>query len=662
MPHQDGLNVQASRLAPIVLAVVFSLNGTRAAAQSDSELLDLELEALLELPVSVASARPEALRETPVVVSRIDADEARRYGLRTLAEWLSLLPGVVVQDSAIGTEAVMVRGLVEGFNQKVLFLLDGVPYWQPSHGDIPLSAIPLELIQHVELVRGPGGILFGTNATAGVINVVTRRDRSRQAAVSAGSHGNWRTEGYWHPSEGPLTGLTFAVSASEGPEYEGAFTARPVLPTFPPGTPRDGRVARDKRQLSAFVSWRNETTGVRWHGFESESEGLAAAATILNASRLQYRGQQLVGDHVLTLSSKGQLRAVVDLTQFSLSIPTDRQINGLVDATQTFAGNAGDNQRIRSGLHWQYALRNESFLQAGFEREVRRHGEYFVIERPSGNVLAQQMAAGSTGESAFYAQADVSHGDWRAVLGARHVQSNAFDNATLPRGSILWQVSPNQTWRLVFAKGYNTPTPIQRFVQVAPNALRGNPHLDAETIGNLELAWSWQGAGQSLTVTGYRLDADHAIRRIRPPGTSTVTFINLSAFQRHGIETEWRLQRDGWQAYASAHWQREGRSNNDEFSLFSPRWQTSIGGSYLRGAHQWGASLRHIGRRAAADAINLLALQYRYSVGAWELEANIANALGDDQQHADVQDLVGDRLVPSGPSSPMATLGLRWRF
>ena len=202
---------------PLALAIALGVAGPATALQAEGELLDLELEALLEVPVSVASARAEALRDTPVLVSRIDAEEARGYGLRTLAEWLSLLPGVLVQDTAIGTEAVMVRGLVEGFNQKVLFLLDGVPYWQSSHGDVPLSAIPVELVQHVELVRGPGGILFGTNATGGVINVVTRRDADRRIALGAGSHSRWRGEAYGHHDFARAGGLTMALSASAGP-------------------------------------------------------------------------------------------------------------------------------------------------------------------------------------------------------------------------------------------------------------------------------------------------------------------------------------------------------------------------------------------------------------------------------------------------------------
>lgn len=650
-------------LAASIAASVILSPAVRAKEQPRNfeELLELDLEALLDVKVTVASARPEAVRNTPVVVSRLNAEEARRYGLRTLAEWLSLLPGVVVQETAIGTQAVMMRGLVEGFNQKVLFLLDGVPYWQPSHGDIPLAAIPLELIAHVEVVRGPGGVLFGTNATAGVINVVTRRENDGIALLELGDRSRWRGEGYWHRGDNGR-GLTLAVSASDGPEYLGTFTARPVPPSFPADTPREGEVPRNQRQASAFVAWRGANGSLRWHGFESDTRGLAAAATLLNTSHLRYRGQQLAGDYLWTITPRQEVRAVLDWTQYSLSIPTDLQINGITNTLQTFRGNDGDNRRVRSTLNWQWEIADERYLQAGLEREVRHHGDYFVIERDTGRMLGQQMANGSTGESAAYAQADLRWGDWRTVFGLRQVDSDAFGSATLPRGALIWQPSAEHTWRLGWAEGYNTPTPIQRYIRVAPDALVGNPALNAESIRNIELGWSWQQDEQAISITAYRMAADNAIRRIRPVGSGTVTFINVPRFNRHGVEAEWRVQRGDWNAYATVHWQREGDSDLDEFSRFAPRWQSSIGLSHNLGNHQLGGSLRHIGERAAASPINLLALHYRYDADAWAFEAALDNVLGDSVRHADVLDLVEAREVAGAPASTGVRLGWRWRF
>ncbi|GAB3731818.1 TonB-dependent receptor [Silanimonas algicola] len=657
--------MRAAFAKPVALALglgsLVAIDARAAPPQAQGDLLDLELEALLEIPVTVASARAEELRDTPVVVSRIDAAEARRYGLRTLSEWLSLLPGVLVHDTAIGTEAVMVRGLAEGFNQKVLFLLDGVPYWQPSHGDFPLSAIPIALVQHVELVRGPGGVLFGTNASGGVINVVTRRDPARQVAIEAGHLGRWRGEAYWHEDLAAAGGLSLAASASEGPDYAGRFTRRPVPGGFPPGTPPDGDVPRGTRQTSAFIAWRGDAGSLRWHGFESASEGLAAAASLLNTSRLRYRGQQLVAERRLAIGDAHRLQGIVDATRYTLAIPTDRQLAGVTDGLQAFADD-DDNRRLRAGLHWQSTLGADRYLQAGVEREVRSHGEYQLRDRGTGAVLAVQLPEASSGESAAYVQGDLRLGDWRTVLGLRRVDSDVFGTATLPRSSLLWQASPSQNWRLVYAEGYNAPTPIQRLLRVPPNAVQGNPGLQAEGVRNLELAWTWQGDGQSWALTAYRMETDKAIRRVLLAGSTTVGFVNLPPFRRHGAEAEWRARGAGWEMYASAHWQREGDSDADPFARLAPRWQASVGASRTIGAHQWGASLRLVGRRAAADASVLANLHYRFDTPRWYLELGADNLLGDDRALPDILDFDPTRRVAGGPEGPGATLGLGWRF
>ncbi|WP_028770878.1 TonB-dependent receptor [Silanimonas lenta] len=631
-------------------------------AQDTRALLDLELEALLELRVSVASGRSEALRETPVLVSRLDAAEARAYGLQTLAEWLSLLPGVVVQESAIGTQAVMVRGLVEGFNQKVLFLLDGVPYWQPSHGDSPLPAIPLAAIERIELVRGPGGVLFGTNATGGVINIVTRRDEGGEAWLQGGGRGRWRAEGHWRQALGTGQSLQLAVSASEDPRYAGLFTARPRPPGFPPDTPEDGRVPRGGGQRSALVAWQAPGFTLRWHGFEREARGLAAAASLLNRSTLHYEGQQLAASHERTFGERHMLALHADWTRFTLAIPTARQLGGTIDGLQTFADDGRGNTRLRSGLAWQWQLGEAHFLQAGLERERRNTAEYQLRDAASGALLAVQLPAESRYETAGWLQFDGRFGDWRAVLGLRHVDSEVFGQRWLPRGSLLWQASERQSWRLVFSEGYNAPTPLQRNVAIPPDALRGNPELRPEAVRNLELAWSWQGEGQALVLSAYRLRIDQAIQRQRLGGGSTVGFANLPAFERHGIEGEWRRRRAGWQQYASLHWQREGDSGADAFARVAPRWQASLGLAYRQGPHHWGGALRYVGRRAAAGPMALLSLQYRFERPAFWLELGIDNALGDAGRHPDVLDLDPRREVAGLPPSPGTLFGLGWRF
>jgi hypothetical protein len=181
-----------------------------------------------------------------------------------------------------------------------------------------------------------------------------------------------------------------------------------------------------------------------------------------------------------------------DWTRFTLAIPTARQLGGTTDGLQTFADDGRGNTRLRSGLAWQWQLGEAHFLQAGLERERRNTAEYQLRDAASGALLAVQLPAESRYETAGWLQFDGRFGDWRAVLGLRHVDSEVFGQRWLPRGSLLWQASERQSWRLVFSEGYNAPTPLQRNVAIPPDALRGNPELRPEAVRNL----GWPGAGR----------------------------------------------------------------------------------------------------------------------------------------------------------------------
>lgn len=370
-----------------------------SAAEPERSPFDLTFEQLLD-EIVVASARPEAAAETPVIVSRIDAAQARALGADTLADWLGLLPGVIVQRSAIGVESVTVRGLVEGFNQKVLFLLDGVPYWSPTHADFPLQAIPVALVDRIEMIRGPGAVLYGTNATAGVINVVTRVDGPSSIALSAGTQHRSRAEAFLRGDAGGGSWIA-ALSRSDGAGYDGAFTARPVPAAFPPGTPANGDAPRDQHQRSVFARYRSPSLDLRWHAFESDSDGLAGAASLLNRSTLTYRGQQ-VAAHYRVEFARQSLALYADYTRYGITIPTANAFLGIEDGVQRFVRGGRDNDRMRGGAHWQYRLADEGWLQIGAERENRSSGEY-QLRRLDGSVAAIQMPRDGLQEQAVWA-------------------------------------------------------------------------------------------------------------------------------------------------------------------------------------------------------------------------------------------------------------------
>jgi len=151
---------------------------------------------------------------------------------------------------------VFIRGLGETSNQKVLFLLDGVPYWMPDISEIPLLGIPIESISHVEVIRGPGAVYYGSNASGGVINVVTRKTAGNVAALTLGSNHFRNASAYFHTDINHQSSASFAFEAQREDGYEGGFTGVPNSPLVPGAPTSDGEITRSKEMTSFLGRYR----------------------------------------------------------------------------------------------------------------------------------------------------------------------------------------------------------------------------------------------------------------------------------------------------------------------------------------------------------------------------------------------------------------------
>lgn len=138
--------------------------------------------------VTSASRTPVEARTAPAVVQVITAEELERLGVQTLSQALATLASVYVSTQTNSRESVWVRGQRNRYNDKILLLVDGVPWRDPVYEHAPVDEyLPLTNVARVEVVRGPGSALYGTNAYAGVIQVITKTPSEKPAfRVSAG--------------------------------------------------------------------------------------------------------------------------------------------------------------------------------------------------------------------------------------------------------------------------------------------------------------------------------------------------------------------------------------------------------------------------------------------------------------------------------------------
>jgi iron complex outermembrane receptor protein len=172
-----------------------SLASAQEAPNPFDEPDESELFRLDERLVTVASRYAQSVRKAPSIVTLLTADDLRAGGFRTVSEALRTLPGLYLWTSPEGRDLAAIRGIISPDNNKLLVLVDGVPFYDGlyTHGFIG-DPLPISAIKQIEVIKGPGSAIYGTNAFAGVVNIVTFDGRDLDGArvrLMAGSGNRW---------------------------------------------------------------------------------------------------------------------------------------------------------------------------------------------------------------------------------------------------------------------------------------------------------------------------------------------------------------------------------------------------------------------------------------------------------------------------------------
>ena len=157
------------------------------------ELAEMSLEDLGRIEVTTASKKPEALLDAPAIMLVLTESDIHAYGDRSLVEVLDRTTSVFFMGNQENLQgALTMRGdATLGANNHILVLINGRPIQESTHGGMVhpfLRAFPLASVKQIEIIRGPGSVLYGTNAYVGVINVITKVwESSGQAGISYGA-------------------------------------------------------------------------------------------------------------------------------------------------------------------------------------------------------------------------------------------------------------------------------------------------------------------------------------------------------------------------------------------------------------------------------------------------------------------------------------------
>ncbi|MGA7218323.1 MAG: TonB-dependent receptor plug domain-containing protein [Candidatus Sulfotelmatobacter sp.] len=179
-----------------LLLVVGLVKECRADGLSDEQepkgLKQLSLEQLGDTEVMTVSKQPVKIARTPAAIYVLTQDDIQRSGATSIPEALRLVPGVEVSRIDSNTWAVGVRGFESSLSRSVLVLIDGRSVYTPLYAGVywDVQDTLLKDIDRIEVIRGPGGTIWGPNAVNGVINIITKNAKDTQGAMVSAGGGN----------------------------------------------------------------------------------------------------------------------------------------------------------------------------------------------------------------------------------------------------------------------------------------------------------------------------------------------------------------------------------------------------------------------------------------------------------------------------------------
>ena len=177
----------------VVALSLFSFNFALASKSDfDNILFDLTLDELMKLTITGSTLHPELITTVPAAVTVYSHEQINRMGVDYLHELIAMVPGHQVRRGESGGISYTYSARdpsSTSFARKIVLLIDGRLINDPNSGasNYTLKLIPVEFIERVEFVRGPGSVIHGANAFTSVINITSRKDQNK-LSVGLGSN------------------------------------------------------------------------------------------------------------------------------------------------------------------------------------------------------------------------------------------------------------------------------------------------------------------------------------------------------------------------------------------------------------------------------------------------------------------------------------------
>jgi iron complex outermembrane receptor protein len=559
------------------------------AATAPSELTELSLEELMNVEVTSVSKKTERLSDAAAAVYVITREDIRRSGYTSIPEILRLAPNLQVARVDSSQYAITARGFNSTTANKLLVLIDGRSVYTPLFSGVFWDAqdTMIEDIERIEVISGPGGTLWGSNAVNGVINIITRRSQDTTGAL---------------------------VSLGEGTEERGAGV-------------RYGAKLGENATLRAYGKGFDRDNTVRGNG--------TGVQDAWKKAQVGFRADWGRGSDALTLQGDGYTGTIAQvgdnksisganlLARWNRTLQDGSalQVLGYFDRTRrVFPGTFGE-------LLDTYDIEAQHRFQLGAVHDIVWGGGYRLMHDAVTNsavlaflpnVKVLRLANG------FVQDSIALHERLKLTLGVK-LESNSYTGLEVqPNARLAWKFRDDALLWSAVSRVVRTPSRLDRdfFVPASGALFAGGPDFKSEKLIAYEIGYRQNPAPYaSFSIsTFYNIYDDLRSIELGPGGAMPFTFTNQMEGHTYGVET-WGSYRvlDWWRLSAGYNYLKENLGfkagsrdtniaalGNDPAHQFSARSAMNLANNL-----EWDAGLRVIGALGSPDVPKYVTLDTR---------------------------------------------------
>jgi outer membrane receptor for ferrienterochelin and colicins len=477
-----------------LLILLLSIAGVRASAQqtvpSDTtDIYTLSLEELMRMTVTSSTKTEVSLQRAPSVVRLFTREDIRQMGFQTLREVLDQIPGFEIQEYRAGHQLTWVRGVQARYNNKVLLLIDGVPIRDSYYGNFNVDEmIPIEIVERVEIINGPGSVLYGTNSFAGVVSITTKRD-GKSVSVDGGTFNS------------------YSVNAQYG--AKGFFANANVYRTdgFSPDFNSDGKVRQhDQSATSQSFMASYNVKGLHLTGSFTDYKYPYKYRDSKGDYDFHRRPMYGAASYDLTLGAHSELKLRAFYSQYDFDIDKVKYVNATSDEVKEIS-----SELLNSSLYGadaEYYLTKGKHSVVGGISVLSDHAQDIhweltqeggaAVSESGGMIVGDHNTFTRTNVGVFAQDSYAFSNRISLTTGVRYDILSNFDNQFNYRAGLTTSFTDHWYGKVLFGTAYRIPS-YREYLDVVSY----NDELKPETLRTLEAQFGYVSNKMDINITLY---------------------------------------------------------------------------------------------------------------------------------------------------------------